>query len=226
MSYDFRQKCYLYVGGALQFAHDVDQSLFALAGTRAITQRAVQKPRVPSAVDRSIKRQVPLDVVATITRCLNQSQMITAIYRSMSGGERERTLSPLAVLHDGLRWHIRCYEEETELYKDYTLARFVAVTSGNASTASLDSDTDWNQRVEVELVAHPKSDHPETIRLDYGFEGSAKRISVRLCLVGYFLRRWPIDSTDEATADPRRFQLYLANKRELLESGVSEWAFL
>lgn len=225
MTYDFRRKCYLYTGGTLQFAHDVDQSLFALAGERAITQRAEQKARVPSAVERSIKRQVPLSVVSGITRCLNQRLTISAVYRSMRGGERERTLSPLALLHDGLRWHIRCYEEETELYKDYNLARFVSVTSGDASRASLDNDVRWNRWVELELVAHPKSEHPETIRLDYGFENSVKKIRLRSCLVGYFLRRWPIDYTDDATEEPRRYQLYLTNKRELVESGVTEWAF-
>src|SRR3546814_8279125 len=49
---------------------------------------------------------------------------LRANYVSLSSGMRERLLSPLAVVHDGLRWHIRCFDHEAGEYKDYNLARF------------------------------------------------------------------------------------------------------
>lgn len=225
LHYDRRQKCYIYARGTLRFSHDVDRSLFALAGERAITQYSGHTKRLISSVGASIKRQVPLDIASPITRCMHQRRGMSAVYKSLGGGERERLLSPLALIHDGLRWHIRCYDHEAGLYKDHNLARFVSVSEGEQSEADRNSDPEWNQRVELKLVAHPKSEHPETVRLDYGIDDDVKSVSLRSCLVGYFLRRWPIDYTDDATDDPRYHQLYLANKQELIEHGVDEWAF-
>lgn len=225
LNYDMRQKCYVYTGGSLQFDHEVDHALFALAGERAITQYVGHTERLNSSVGMSIKRQVPIDIASSITRCMHQRRCMFAVYRSLGGGERERLLSPLALIHDGLRWHIRCYDHETESYKDHNLSRFVSIRISGVSQVGQDGDTRWNHRVELNLMAHPKSEHPETIRLDYGIDGEFKMVKIRACLVGYFLRRWPIDYSDDATDDPRKYQLYLANKSDLIASGVSEWAF-
>lgn len=225
LTYDFRQKRYHYTGGQLQFEHNVDQSLFAIAGNRAITQTFDHTMLVPSFVGSSIKRQVPIEIAATITRCMHLQHKMVAAYRSMSGGERVRHLTPLALIHDGLRWHIRCLDKEDAIFKDYNLARFAAVEALDVSTAELHHDTAWNQWIELELIPHPNSEHPETILLDYDMDDLGKTINLRSCVVGYFLRYWPIDYSDGATDDPREHQLFLANKQELIDAGVTEWAF-
>lgn len=225
MQYDLRRKFYIYTNGKLCFSHDVDRSLFALAGERSITQFARRSKRLPSSVETSIKREVPLETAATITRCIHQNREMTAVYRSLSGGERKRVLSPSAIIHDGLRWHIRCFDHDANHYKDHNLARFDSVEEGRQSRADRKADAEWHQIVEIMLAAHPKSEHPETIEFDYGIKNETKSVKIRSCLVGYFLRHWPIDYSDDASDDPRYHQLYLTNKQELIESGVDPWSF-
>lgn len=225
LTYDLRLKHYRYTGGRPLFTHNVDQTLFALAGNQAISQSVEYVARVPSVVGTSIKRQLPLMTVTTITRCMHQNLRMSAIYRSMNQGEQRRELVPLALIHDGLRWHIRCFDEKAGRYKDHNLARFGDVWMLDKSSVDIEDDPDWTRWVEVHLVPHPSAAHPETTQLDYDMDASGKSISLRSCLVGYFLRRWPIDYSDDASDNPREHQLYLSNKRALIDAGVDEWAF-
>lgn len=224
LRYDLRQKTYVYAGGDLLFAHDVDQSLYSLAGERAIAIDAAHAKRLPAWVNASIKRKVPVPLVASITRCLYQRRQMTAEYFSLTSGSRERLLSPVALVNDGLRWHVRCFLHEKKEFRDYNLTRFTSVEERGTSDATLEQDDKWNQEVRLKLVPHPRADHPETIALDYGMSENVKYVTLRSCLVGYFLRHWHIDYSDDASGNPKAEQLFLANKREL-QVAVPKWSF-
>lgn len=226
--YDFRLKYYQYSNAETKFSHNVDRALFAIAGDRNITQSEsveLSSEKLPSYVGASIKREVDVRIAAALTRSMHQQRTVRAVYRSISGGERERLLTPLALIHDGLRWHIRCFDQDKMDYRDYNLARFLTVIDQAVGIGNLESDTGWSKWVELEIAAHPNSEHPETIQLDYGINDRYRRIRLRSCLVGYFLRFWPIDYSEQATEDPRNFHLRLLNKQQLMREGVSEWAF-
>jgi hypothetical protein len=225
LRYDLKQKCYVFSEGKPYFTHDIDQALYSLAGERAIAIDTEYAGRLPIWVNFSIKRKMPLALVATITRCIYQHRKMTAEYGSLSTGNKMRTLSPVALVNDGLRWHVRCYAHEHDEFRDYNLARFSAVIEGDLSDVGLDQDPEWNNEVCLKLIAHPKAEHPETIRMDYDIVEDAKYVTLRVCLVGYFLRHWHIDCSDAAVGNPRAHQLFLDNKQELLDCGVSRWAF-
>jgi hypothetical protein len=231
LRYDLRQKCYVLSGSQPVFEHEVDQSLFALAGERAIAVDVEHARRLPSWVSCSIKRRMPLQLVSAITRCMYQRRKILAEYGSMSSGSRLRELTPLALVNDGLRWHIRCFNHEAgevpeaDKYRDYNLARFKTVEEGPLSDASLDNDVEWNREVELRLIPHPKAKHPETIRLDYDIEADAKLVTLKTCLAGYFLKQWHIDCSADASGNAKAQHLYLENRDELLARGVPKWAF-
>jgi hypothetical protein len=210
LRYDLRQKRYVFAGGQPYFSHDVEQALFSLSGDRAIALDSEHTKRLPSWVDCSIKRKVPMPIVATITRCMYQGRRMKAEY-----GSHERCISPLALVHDGLRWHVRCFDHDHNEYRDYNLTRFKSACADERSEVTLAGDKEWNMEVELQLSPHPKALHPETIRLDYDIVGNVKNVVLRACLVGYFLRHWHIDFTDNASADPGAHQLFLQNKREL-----------
>jgi hypothetical protein len=225
LRYDVRQKCYVYAGGKPYFTHQVNQALFSLAGERAIALDSEHGKRLESWVTGSMKRKMPLELVAAITRCMFQGRVMQADYVSMSSGQRERKLSPLALVHDGLRWHIRCFDHDRSEFRDQNLARFHAVREGELSKARLEDDKEWTTEACLKLVVHPKATHPETVRTDYDIVDDAKYVTLKSCLVGYFLRQWHIDFSDEATGNPKAHHLYLANKNELIEQGVPRWAF-
>lgn len=224
LRYDLRQKCYVLDDGEPHFKHEPEQALYSLAGERAIAMDPEHAKRLPSWVNCSIKRKVPLTVVAAITRCMYQGRKMVVQYGSLSSGSRERLLSPLALVNDGLRWHIRCFAHEVEEFRDYNLARFVSVRESDQSEVRLSNDPEWNTEVRLRLVPHPRAEHPDTVRLDYDFADDAKHVTLRACLVGYFLRHWHIDFSDSATGNPKAQQLFLDNKSELRAAGVAEWA--
>lgn len=226
LRYDLRQKCYVLADdGPAYFTHDVDQALYSLTGERAIAMDTEHAKRLPSWVNCNIKRKMSLPLVTSITRCMYQGNKMAAEYVSLSSGSRERVLSPLALVNDGLRWHIRCFDHEHEEFRDYNLTRFQVVKQIEPSEVSLEDDKEWNTEVCLKLVPHPAATHPETIRLDYDITDDAKYLTLRACLVGYFLRHWHIDCTDGASGNPRAQQLFLDNKNELLGVGVAPWAF-
>lgn len=225
LSYDLRQKCYVLGEAKPHFNHDVEQSLYALAGERAIAINTEHAKRLPSWVNGSIKREPSLLTTAAITRCMYQGRKLTASYASLSSGSKMRELSPVALVNDGLRWHIRCFDHEHSEFRDYNLARFGEVVEGEPAPVRIEDDPQWITEVQLKLIPHPKSHHPATTRMDYGIEGEAKYVTLRSCLVGYFLRHWHIDYSDNAEGNPRAQQLFLANKQELIDAGVSRWAF-
>lgn len=224
LRYDLRRKCYVLAEFSHYFTHDVEQSLHSLAGARAIALDSGHGKKLPSWINYDIKRELSLPLVATITRCIYRSLTMYAMYASHSKGSKDRQLSPLALVNDGLRWHVRCFDHLNDKVKDYNLTRFESATEGTPSAKSLENDPEWNKEVQVKLVPHPKSKHPETTHFDYGMQDGFKLISLKACLVGYFLRHWHVDSTDDARGNPQAQQLFLANRKELLESGVDEWS--
>ncbi len=225
LRYDMRQKRYVLGEGVPHFTHDVEQALYALAGERAIAMDTEHAKRLPGWVNCDIKRKMPLPLVMAITRCMYQGRKIVAEYVSLSNGSRQRVLSPLALVNDGLRWHVRCFDHEHKQFRDYNLTRFSRVEQGDLSDVRLEADKEWKTEVRLRLVPHPRAAHPETICIDYEITEDAKYVTLRACLVGYFLRQWHIDFSDSASGNPRAQQLFLDNKNELLESGVSRWAF-
>lgn len=223
--YDIKQKCYRYGAGVETILpHSVEKSFYALSGHLPISINFSESPMISSSVGQSIKRRVDINVAASIARCICQNKKMTAWYRSMRDGERERSISPLAIINDGLRWHIRGYDHEHEKYKDYTLARFRLAEEHGHSDASLDDDDGWTTDVELHLEVHPGAKHPETVALDYDTEDGVKVVRMKSCMVGYFLRRWPIDFSQGAIENPDEKHLYLKNRNDLLKAGVSEWA--
>lgn len=220
LNYNMRKKVYQIGIGTPLFNHDVEQSLYALAGDRAIALDTEHAKRIPGWVDCNIKRSLPLTLAATLTRCIFQHQSIVATYASNSSGTRERSLSPVALINDGLRWHVRCFDHESKEFRDYNLARFKDVRPTTPSQVSLVDDKEWNTDVQLELIPHPKAKHPDTIQLDYDIAGDAKLVTLKSCLVGYFLRRWHIDSSEEASGNPNAQHLFLRNRKELVGHGL------
>ena len=130
----------------------------------------------------------------------------------------------MALVNDGERWHIRCFDHNSGMFKDYNLARFKKVNDIGPTSARIDDDADWQTIVALELTPHPNASHPETIQFDFDMDSNVIKVELPRCVAGYFLRRWHIDFSANAEANPRSHQLYLVNRLELLEQGIQEWA--
>jgi hypothetical protein len=79
----------------------------------------------------------------------------------------------------------------------------------------IEADVQWARVVRLELVPHPGVEHPEAIEADYQMKDGMLVLDMRAPLVGYALRRWAVDCSNEQTLDPKSHHLYLKNLQTL-----------
>ncbi len=168
------------------------------------------------------------EITAQVLRSVAQQKKLRLRYRSLSDrqSEHERVIEPHSLCHNGLRWHIRAYSEETFDFRDFVLSRIEeAQMMDEASESSAQYDEEWVETLTLELVPHPGL--PENKRLnllmDYGATAETITIEVRRALFGYLLQQLSIDTTADHSRNPHAYQLVVANRDEV--EPFAEWAF-
>ncbi|MCW8828608.1 MAG: WYL domain-containing protein, partial [Gammaproteobacteria bacterium] len=156
-------------------------------------------------------------ITAQVTRAVAQRRKLRLHYRSLSdrNSDEARIIEPHSLAHNGLRWHIRAYSEETFDFRDFVLSRIVeAQMLEPAAESSAEFDEEWVETLVLQLVPHP--DLPERKRLnlliDYGAEGGVITIEVRRALLGYLLQQLGVDTTADHSRNPNAYQLVVANR--------------
>lgn len=218
LTYDVRAKRYMLPEKFYPaFNHDSRAALSALAGIGS-HRPYMRPPLIESDVVRGVHRLNEPDIVAALTRAISLNSLIRCVYSSVGSGTKERQLAPRALATDGDRWHIRAFAPEKGEFRDYTLSRFQRVCLDGAGTAKVfddEVDESWATMIPIKLIAHPNADHPDSIEASYKIHDGLLELEVRCALLGYFLRRWRIDVTDEAVMNPASLQLRLANVDEV-----------
>ncbi len=225
LAYNIHKKTYLFASDeSLYYTHNIEQSLYSLCGERAISFDSKHAERLPSWVNLSIQSPLNLKLVSGITRCMYQNLSMNVEYSSLSSGYSSKILSPLSLLNDGSRWHVRCFDHHKEEYRNYNLERFISVEMDNSPSVSSANDDSWNNEVLIQLNVHPKAKHPESILRDYTTtKNGLIEVRLKICTVGFFLRRWNVDCTDNADGNPHLQQLALHNKTKLKNIGLTKW---
>lgn len=212
------------------FSHDPKAALNALAGIGS--HRPFNRPSlIESDFVQGVHRLNRPEVVAALTRAISTKSIIRCEYSSVESGYKQRVLAPRAIATDGDRWHIRGYVPEENDFRDFTLARFGNVSLDGEGTArefqSID-DPAWVTKVAVCLTAHPSAEHPESIAASCGLVDGELKVEIRCALLGYFLRRWRVDVTDEGAMNPDAYQLRLSNvdevRRTVNRTTKNPWA--
>lgn len=159
-----------------------------------------------------------LEVLSVISRAIHQNKAVHITYRSVGSGKGTREIVPFALVDNGKRWHVRAYDRKRSIFMDCVLTRIsdpILIDSPVEEFESRESDIQWNRIVELEIVAHPHLDHPETIEFDYAMENKVLKINVRAAIAGYLLRRWNVDCSDDHSVDGREMYLWLRNNAAL-----------
>ncbi len=167
-------------------------------------------------------------ITAQVLRAVAQRKKLRVSYRSLSDREsgHERVIEPHSLCHNGLRWHIRAYSEETFDFRDFVLSRFAqAQLLDEASESSAQYDEEWVETLKLELKPHPGLPEQKRLNLlmDYGSTGEAITIEVRRALLGYLLQQLSVDTTADHSRNPHAYQLVVANRDEV--EPYAEWAF-
>lgn len=162
-------------------------------------------------------------IFAVLSQAIRLHSAVEITYRSMKEPTpHQRTISPHHLVRAGRRWHVRAYCSTHQDFRDYTLGRIVDVAPLELPQERLENaDTAWNARVPVRLIAHPdlSREQEEIIRFEYFGGTSARVVTCRGALVGYFVQD-ACAATNVKRQQPPEFQLAVANIDE-----VSPWLF-
>ena len=180
-------------------------------------------------MDQKLKRTVPcesasnlvnpdIEILATLTRAIAGRHQVKVNYVSLTSGNSTKTLSPLALADTGLRWHLRAYDQDRERFADFALTRIVKAKGIERSIPpeqQIEADVQWARIVHLELVPHPGILHPQAIEADFVMVDGVLSLDMRAPLVGYALRRWSVDCSENHSLDPKSHHLWLRNSQTL-----------
>jgi hypothetical protein len=178
-------------------------------------------------------------LLAQITRAIRGQKKLKVRYRSLSssgqpaepslgqtlGQIAERILEPHTLVDNGLRWHVRAYNEERCDFRDFVLSRFEeAECLDEAAESSAQYDEDWVETLVLKLGAHQGLEQTkrESLMLDYATSDGSIELEVRRALIGYVLQRLNVDTTVDHSQNPQAFQLMLLNRDEV--EAFAAWA--
>lgn len=159
-----------------------------------------------------------LGILAVITRAIAAKRLVKVEYLSMSSGKSTRFIAPVALADTGLRWHLRAYDRARSRFSDFVLTRIVkavALPDQADESERLESDVQWARVVRLELGAHPGLRHPRAVEADYGMKEGTLTLDLRAPLVGYALRRWAVDCSENLSLNHLSHHLYLKNRATL-----------
>lgn len=157
--------------------------------------------------------QPDLDVLASVTRAIHLGCPLAIEYHSITSGRTAREIVPFALIDNGLRWHVRAFDRQTQEFRDFVITRIKrpVVLKGQpvAPHEMSDQDIQWTRIVELELVPHPDQPRPEITEMDYGMQDGVLRIKLRAATAGYTLRKWSVDCSPDHSLRGHEYRLWL-----------------
>jgi predicted DNA-binding transcriptional regulator YafY len=147
------------------------------------------------------ERSVDAATLRAVLAGIRERQALTARYVSFQRpGERQRTLSPHALVFDGFRWHVRAHDAGDDAFKDFVIARLSHAAPAGAWQRHPAEDADWNRMVRLEIAPHPGLDAHQrrVIARDYGMDARQRlRLKVRQAVLFYVRRRFGLTDGHE-----------------------------
>lgn len=145
----------------------------------------------PVAVAPIPTRVIPVGTLVCLLRAIRNGQTIIADYQSMSKpAPSRRLLAPHAIAFDGFRWHARAYCFARKDFRDFVLARMLAVELDGTSAIDSTLDTQWSNSVNLVLIPHPhlSESRRRVVELDYGMVEGEAIVRCRQALLFYMLK--------------------------------------
>lgn len=169
-----------------------------------------------------------LDVTAAITRAITTKRPLEIEYLSVTSGQSKKTLVPFAILDSGLRWHIRAYDRQKSRFADFVINRIInAKVLNNESIQhheESNEDSQWTDFVDLIIQVHPKNEKDkQVIEHEYGMVDGMLIKRIRKAYVGYLLRSWDIDCTEDASQKGHHIFLHLKNTKEIASLNVDSF---
>ena len=216
IDYSAKMKAYIVKKDFIpMFSHDAEHALKYLA-YRKVERFVSESSDIGLARLPSLSATLPEGNVRKITTALTLSQPISLNYYSASSDLYERVVQPLAVFESAGAWYFRLYDFDALDFRTFRFSRVLSVKPTDAYHNKIPVDTEWEERVIITLMPHPKHPTPGALKLDLGLtDKTVCNLSVRKALAGYLLNALNVDASSTAALSPIEHQLYLANRHEL-----------
>lgn len=163
-----------------------------------------------------------VEVLAPITRAIHRGKAVALTYHSVSSGKTRRELVPLALVDNGVRWHVRAFDRLRMHFTDFVPTRMEDVEVLEASPVGreerADQDVHWSHIIELKLVPHPNHPRPEIVLMDYPMLDGVFTVRVRSANAGYMLRRWNVDCSPDHHLQGLEYALWLQDPLSLYGS--------
>lgn len=200
------------------FEYDTNKTLAKLSNQINDNFAGVIETSFP--VEAPLQLNVPdIFIVAKLVQAIINEKAVSIIYTSLSSGSKAREIIPHTIVDNGLRWHVRAFDRQSNSFRDFVITRISKATIKPNIIAEFETqieDNQWQRTMELHLVPHPENvNFRQAIELDYGMDNGVLAITTRAALAGYVLRRWNIDCTENATLKGGEYQLWLRNRQTL-----------
>lgn len=219
IAFDGRTKTYR-IGASFVplFEHPIERVLSSLSLGFGDGISGAEGPMVSCEYPSPINKPA-IETLARVTRAITSKCVLRVVYFSASGGESQREIIPFALADNGLRWHIRAFDRKTYSFRDFVITRILSAEAVDGGAPRKgegpDDDVQWTRMVELELVAHPDSEHPELAALDYPMPDGVLRVRARAALAGYVMRRWSVDCSPDHSLRGPEYSLWLRDSLAL-----------
>lgn len=226
IAFDSRTKTYR-IGTSFVplFEHPIDRVLSSLSLGFGDGLGGGEGPMVPCEFPLPINRPAT-ETLARVTRAIASKSVLRVVYFSASGGESQREILPFALVDNGLRWHVRAFDRKTSAFRDFVITRILSAEAVDGDAPGKGEgpadDAQWTRVVELELVAHPDSERPELVALDYPMADGILRVRARAASAGYVMRRWNVDCSPDHRLRGPEYLLWLRDSLALygVESAI------
>ena len=133
-------------------------------------------------------------ITQKITRAIKLNLVISITYQSFTAPKGLcRLIHPHALVNNGLRWHVRAYDEKRDGYRDFNLNRIIKVELLGSSNKLHLEDSSWHTKVEMALRPHRdfSLEQQKLILKDYGHT-KPFTLSIRGAMIQYVINHFNI----------------------------------
>lgn len=162
------------------------------------------------------ERTIDEGTIKRLLRAIEGRLMLLVEYQSITRIEqRERQISPHALVHDGLRWHVRAFCHLRKQFDDIVIGRILEVKESQPSPIDPLDDAEWHEQIDLILAPHPDltTAQREGVEIDYKMQGGSALLVCRRAMLYYTLRRLGLETDGTPSKYPK--QVVLANLDEL-----------
>jgi hypothetical protein len=164
-----------------------------------------------------VRRHLEVGFLRSTTEAIRKSLSIRVNYQSFSRPQPTwRWLSPHALGFDGFRWHVRAWCHEHSDFRDFVLARILAVGESKPHTIDPCTDHEWHATVTLRIAPHPRMRPAQrrAIERDFNMTNGELSVASRVSLSYYLERQLGLD-LGPTQVTPERQQIVLLNRPEL-----------